>query len=219
MIRPVDRTMLFDGIRTRLFHPSQVQVDGINKIFNKLESDPHIADTRWAAYPLGTVQRESPTFTPISEFGHGHGKAYGIPKNVGGRMLCYYGRGYVQLTWEENYVKATAEVRKQYPDVVAAIEARLGHPFDLHLYPELALDPDVAYCVMSAGMRDGWFRKDLIGRPHRLERYFPADNPGVALWNDARRIINGPERHPDHCEEIGGHACIWNEVILAATPK
>src|SRR5262249_61753455 len=53
----------------------------------------------------------------------------------------YYGRGYVQLTWRENYIKMGEE---------------LG--LDLAHQPDLALNPRIAYDIASVGMRKGMFR-------------------------------------------------------------
>lgn len=54
------------------------------------------------SYVLATVRHETAgTYLPIAEYGKGEGKPYGNPDPLTGKI--YYGRGYVQLTWKENY--------------------------------------------------------------------------------------------------------------------
>ena len=98
----------------------------------------------------------------------------------------YYGRGYVQLTWDWNY-KAMGE--------------KLGNRL---LYePQLALDPVVAYNIMSLGMRNGSF----TGKG--LSKYI---NDEQCDYVNARRIINGTDR----AQTIAGYA-IKLEAILRAS--
>jgi hypothetical protein len=83
----------------------------------------------------------------------------------------------VQLTWRENYAKATSELG-------------LKGDADLEWHAEMALDPQIAADVMFIGMRDGWFRSDSGGR-QTLERYF-SDSVDDAYT--AREIINGDKK-------------------------
>ncbi len=78
----------------------------------------------------------------------------------------YRGRGYVQLTWKNNYAKAGR---------------LLG--LDLVAVPDLAMEPAVAWRILSVGMRDGWFTGKKLAdylAPGREPRYV-----------EARRTING----------------------------
>jgi hypothetical protein len=82
----------------------------------------------------------------------------------------YYGRGYVQLTWKINYI---------------TLGQALGLGDDLAKNPEDALDPDIAYDVMSYGMRNGSFSPG-----NNLSKYI---NAITCDYEGARRIINGQD--------------------------
>jgi Chitinase class I len=160
-----NRKKFFDLDRTKFGNLSQGQVNGINNLLTSFESDPHVTDVRWFAYMLATVKHETAnTFMPIEEYGKGRGHSYGQPVNG----HTYYGRGYVQLTWEKNY---------------ANMGKILG--IDLVKHPELALNPRYAYQIMSYGMIHGSF----TGR--RLAQYIHGN---VANYYAARQIINGLDR-------------------------
>ncbi|MEE4406756.1 hypothetical protein [Enterobacter mori] len=61
------------------------------------------------AYVLATTYHETAfTMQPIEEYGKGAGHPYGEPDPETG--LAYYGRGYVQLIWKDNYQKVQDSV-------------------------------------------------------------------------------------------------------------
>jgi len=173
-----DRKSYFDSVRASLFGSlTQQQVEGQEAILGEWELqvvDPPMTDLRFLAYMLATTYHEcSAKMWPIEEIGKGEGQPYGkIDPETG---QAYYGRGYVQLTWRENYKRATTELG-------------LKGDADLEWHPEMALDPQIAADVMFLGMREGWFRKSSDGRPQTLYRYFnnTTDDPF-----EAREIING----------------------------
>lgn len=106
----------------------------------------------------------------------------------GGMELSYFGRGYVQLTWWANYARAGA-----------AIGLGLALLFD----PDLAKRPDVAYRVMSHGMRTG----EGFANGNRLADFFhgaSTDYPG------ARTMVNGTDRK----EEIAEIARKFEKLLL-----
>lgn len=80
----------------------------------------------------------------------------------------YYGRGFVQLTWLNNYIE-------------------MGHVLGIQLAddPDKALVPDTAALIMVEGMMDGLF----TGK--KLSDYI---NAGGADYRDARRTVNGTDR-------------------------
>src|ERR1700722_20630129 len=92
---------------------------------------------------------------PIEEYGKGRGMPYGKPDPTTGQV--YYGRGFVQLTWERNY--------KTMTDL-------LGVDFVNH--PDLALELDNATNIMFIGMIKGLFTGKSLGdyfnRPPRTGR-------------------------------------------------
>jgi len=132
----------------------------------------------FTAYALATACHETnSTMQPVRE-------AYWLSENWRRNNLRYfpfYGRGYVQLTWKDNYVKADRELN-------------LGGKLSNNV--ELALDPDIAARVMVRGMEEGWFAGDRNGKRHTLARHLPANGPAsVAQMTSARRIINGTDKN------------------------
>lgn len=162
-----DRTIYFDQVRESLFNGSleQIQVDGQNIIIAVWEYQK-LQDIRHLAYMLATVHHECATrFWPITEYGsqsYLQGKEY----------WPYIGRGWVMLTWEDNYRRATDELD-------------LHDERNLVDRPEMALDSLIATRVLFRGMTNGWF----TGR--NLSQYFndTKDDPV-----NARQIINGNDQ-------------------------
>lgn len=129
----------------------------------------------WLAYVLATSYHETAaTMQPIEEYGKGAGHSYGAPDPVTGQ--AYYGRGYVQLTWKDNYQKAS--------DVVINFNT-MKNDADLVNCPDLALTPWVAAQVAINGMANGWFTGKKLGD------YL---TPTSTDYVNARRIINGTDK-------------------------
>lgn len=161
----------FDIIRA-LFggHVSQSQVDGIQLILTAC-NDHDIIDERHIAYMLATVFHETAkTMQPIEEYGKGKGRLYGTKHKHSGMAYTtpdklYHGRGYVQLTWFENY---------------QTMGKMIG--FDLLNHPELALQSDTASKIIITGMTKGTFTGVKLSTYFNDKRTDPIN---------ARRIING----------------------------
>lgn len=135
---------LFAEIRKSLFggRLTAGQVEGIKaKIAAmQLEGFP----LSWMAYVLATSYHETAKrMLPVRE-GLSASDAW-RKKNL--RYYPWYGRGDVQLTWEENYRKA---------------DTLLGLGGKLVANPDLALDKDISAKVIVLGMRDGWFSKSSM---------------------------------------------------------
>lgn len=176
----LNRKYFFDSIRDSLFHSSfsQPQVEGLDAILDRWEASG-LTDLRWLAYMLATCYHETArTMQPIEEYGKGKGYKYGkkikrsgIPYTLPDKI--YYGRGYVQLTWLENY---------------ETMGRLLG--VDLLNNPELALHPNIAAQIMFEGMTKGNSHfGDFTGKS--LENYF---NDTKEDWVNARKIINGLDK-------------------------
>jgi putative chitinase len=170
-----DRKIYFDLVRKRPFGGAltQDQINGQEAILARWEKDPLSDDLRHLAYPLATTKHETAnTMQPIEEYGKGAGMSYGKPDAETGQV--YYGRGFVQLTWRNNYAKASAKLDLSGID-------------DLEWHANNALHPGVAADVMFLGMSEGWFRSSG-GKPETLNKYFSElrDDPF-----GAREIING----------------------------
>ena len=175
----IDRKKFFDSIRASLFGGTlnQSQVDGIDFLLNVWERHFEIPNprdgTKWLSYCMATVYHETAqTMQPIEEYGKGKGKSYGQP--VGPHGQCYYGRGHVQLTWEENYKKGEKRLKDIY-----------GVHAPLHKEPHRMLDHETSALVLYDGMIEGWFTG--VGLP----KYF---NSTVEDPVNARRIVNGLDR-------------------------
>ena len=169
------RAHLFAG---KLTHDQVVGMDAILKAF----ADYDVTDKRHQAYMLATAYHEtSRTMQPIKEYGGYNyfmrmydvtgerpslAKANGNTTKGDGAKYC--GRGYVQLTWKNNYKRAGVY---------------LG--IDLVASPDLALLPEHAAQIMCIGMNEGWFTGKKLGD------YFTAQKTD---WINARRIINGKDK-------------------------
>jgi hypothetical protein len=172
------------------------QRQGFTSLLSAIAQDADVTDMRWASYMLATVKHEcADKWQPIEEYGKGEGRKYGLPETVIDTQGVphqnrYYGRGYVQLTWQYNYRKLGQD---------------LGLGDALVIEPDLALEPATAYRIMSVGMRNGRF----TGK--RLDHYI---NASGADYFNARRIINGT----DQAERIAGYARQMETVLLASIP-
>jgi hypothetical protein len=170
---PFDRKIFFDNVRDSLFSGvmNQDQVDGQNAILSvweKYVGDK--GDKRWLAYMLATTYHEtSQEMQPIEENGLGEGYEYGKQDPETGQT--YYGRGFVQLTWRDNYARADRELG-------------LADEASCEWNADNALVPWIAARIMYQGMAEGWFRSD------KLADYFNDvdDDPF-----GARDIINGDQ--------------------------
>ena len=180
----IHRKYFFDNLRFYLFKTfNQGQVDGLNVFLDwydtanpPLPARYHL-DDRMFAYVLATTYHETAaTMQPIAEYGKGKGKKYGVPDPQTGQT--YYGRGYVQLTWKDNY---------QRQDTKLSLGGTLVKTADRALEPQIALD------VILGGMVDG----DFTGK--KLSQFF---TDTVTNWYDARTIVNGY----DQASLIAGYA-------------
>ena len=182
-MRKINRDKFFAGVRSGFGSLSQDQVTALNSLLDAIEADAEMSDIRWVAYALATVRHETAnTYRPIEEYGKGHGKPYGHKDSDTGQ--AYYGRGLVQLTHRENY--------KKLGDLLE---------IDLVHHPELALEIDTAYQILSLGMRNGLFAKGQT-----LSRYIHDD---VCDYLHARRIINAM----DKAELIAGYATTFEGIL------
>lgn len=168
----MNRAVFFDHIRKKPFDGSlsQSQVNGINVILDEWDRRGW-SDLRWLAYILATAKWETAhTMQPIKEMG---GPAYLMSK----AYWPWIGRGFVQLTWEFNYLKFQDRVKRIF-DV------------DIIRNPDAAMLPDVAAYIMFEGMANGEFASHN-GAPALLKRYF---NDSVSDPAGARRIVNGTDK-------------------------
>lgn len=137
------------------------------------------------AYVLATAFWETAhTMQPVEEGYWLRNAAAWRKKNL--RYWPWYGRGFVQLTWEKNYQRAAQ---------------KLGIPFDKQ--PELALQPGPATKVAVTGMREGWFTSRDLDDFITLQR---------SDFKGARAIINGRDKD----DEIAAIAVQYDKLLKAA---
>lgn len=135
------------------------------------------------AYILATSQWETAnTQEPVKE-------AYWLDESWRANNLRYYpwyGRGFVQLTWEDNYKRAQDE---------------LGLGTILTDDPDKALDPNIAAQVIVKGSMEGWFTGKKVPDYVDLNK---------SDFINARRVINGTDR----ASEIASIAEDFDDLLL-----
>mgnify|MGYP003515085589 CR=1 FL=1 len=102
----INKQTFFENIRPLLFtNLTQLQVDSINGLFDEIEAQ-NVTDLKHIAYVFATAYHEAMNvktgerIVPISEYG---GEKYLKSK----KYYPYYGRGFVQITWFDNYERFT----------------------------------------------------------------------------------------------------------------
>ena len=134
-----------------------------------------------AAYVLATALWETAqTMKPVRE-------AFWLSEDWRKQNLRYYpwyGRGYVQLTWERNYREAGNKIGVSLTDD-----------------PDLAMEPEHAATILVQGMKEGWFTG------MRLDNYITLQESDFV---EARRVVNGT----DKAETIAGIAKDYDEALL-----
>ena len=192
----------FDVLRQKFRKLTQSQVDEINFIVSEINKDNSINYPQ-AAYILATIWHETDSsMLPIVEYGKGKNKTYGTWylnskkqkysfKNGKKKTAylfsefphLYYGRGYVQLTWFDNYELASK---------------KLG--IDFLRNPELVCQKESAIKIAIVGMQQGWFTT------RKLKDYIHQSKKD---YKGARYIINGSDR----CELIAGYAETFEKAL------
>lgn len=170
-----DRHRFFTSVRHTLFADTltQSQVDGLNALLDGYEKRYPTGDAKRLAYYLATAYWETnKTIQPVKE-------AYWLSeewRKANLRYYPWYGRGYVQLTWAENYE------RESQPD-------RTGIDLVQGENREKALEPETAAQIMFVGMEHGDFGGGGIAK------YFDDDKEDPVR---ARALVNGN----DHAGQI-----------------
>jgi len=187
----IDRPTLFANLRAlhrgRL---SLAQVESYEAILDAAVADG-VEDPRHLAYILATTRGEvGSTMQPVREVGRGKGRAYGKPAPNG---QIYYGRGFVQLTWQRNY---------------RAMGDLLG--LELVSSPDLALDAKIAAQIVVKGMKRGMF----TGKA--LSTYITGDR---CDFLNARRIINGMDRASEFARHAANYLKAINGAVITEEPK
>jgi hypothetical protein len=109
-----------------------------------------------------------------------------------GMEYQYFGRGYVMLTWWDNYVRTGFMI---------------GVGLDLLLDPDLAYEPKIAYKIISTGMLTG----QGFAHRHKFTDYFHGN---LTDYVGARAMVNGKSGQ----HEIAGLAERFEHVLRASSP-
>jgi putative chitinase len=119
------------------------------------------------AYILATAYHETrATMKPVKEAFWVSNAEEWRSRNL--RYYPWYGRGYVQLTWEANYLKAGKALNR-----------------DLTTDPDVVMDPQISAEILVMGMLEGWFTGKF------LKSYIWEDHKDYV---GARRIVNGNDK-------------------------
>ncbi len=201
-----DEHKLFEAYVQAFGHTlvSPAQTAGAGRLLGLLATDPAITDLRWVAYMLATVKHEcADTWEPITERGAlSYFNKYEPGTPLGERLgntqpgdgFRYRGRGYVQITGRTNY---------------ARLSKILGLDNHLITTPEMALVPDVAYRIMSEGMRRGLFTGKKLGD------FITTD---TCDYTNARRMINGLDRADRIRDYATGIEAVLRQGLIADNP-
>lgn len=172
----------FNILREAFGKLNTTQVQNIEFIVEACKK--HALEYSQAAYVLATAWHETNrTMLPVVE-------AYWLSeawrkKNL--RYYPFYGRGFVQLTWDYNYKKAGE---------------KLGLGDALVKNPSLAQNPEYAAEILVLGSKEGWFTT------HTLADYISKAS-GKEDYKGARRIINGT----DDAQKIADEAVIFEKAL------
>jgi hypothetical protein len=190
----IHRPYFFDSVRESLFGGSLAddQVQGLTVFLDWYDKEGMTegVDDRKLAYMLATAYHETAqTMQPIAEYGKGEGYDYGEPDPETGQT--YYGRGYVQLTWKDNYQKQDDKLELHGLLVSKA---------------DMAMHSEIAQQVICYGMLDG----DFTGK--KLSQFL---TEAETNFYDARTIVNGHDR----ADDIAGYATKFANAITHTRTK
>ncbi len=188
----LNRETFFGEIKQKLFtnrfsgKKGALQIQGIDLMIDAWEARPNL-NLQDFAYILATVYHETAgTMQPIKEMG-------GVKYLKGKPYYPYFGRGYVQLTWLENYKKASEK-----------------YGVDFVNKPDQAMLPKYAIPILFDGMAEGWFTgvklRDFIDEKDE------SDEEDYKEYQAARKVVNGKDRD----ELIAGYATIFEKALYKA---
>ncbi len=183
---------------------------GTDAILNAWNADPGLQHSPWLAYILATAYHETAKFMrPIRETLASSDESairrlqnhYEKNGSIGPYYWhiipetgkAYFGRGYVQLTWDYNYKEADAQLGRE------------SREESFYWNPDLTMEPDESIQITYDGMVDGWYTTWC------MLSYMPPDRQPDFI--EARRVINGK----DKAGLIAGYAEDFLKAIEAAT--
>lgn len=173
----MNKGAFYKTIRARLGPLTQSQVDGFEHILNAIDGAP----LSHQAYMLATAWHETAkTMQPVRE-------AFNLSEAWRKKNLRYwpwYGRGYVQTTWQKNYARLDAE----------AAAAGLTKPGEILANLDLAMRPDIAAFALRRGLEEGWY--DAQGKT--MAQRLPMSGVATrAQYINARYLVNIQDKADD----------------------
>lgn len=179
----MNRKIFFDEYRKTLDPDRSIstqEVKDIDLFLSFFEKDFKMFSIKQWAYVFATVYHETAaTFHPVRE----SPRTSEDWRKRNFRYFPYYGRGYVQITWDYNY--------KTY-------SKKLG--VDLLKNPDLAMEPEYSWFILVDGFKYGVF----TGR--KISQYI---NEKGADYVNARRCINGT----DKAQLIASYAKTFESIL------
>lgn len=179
-------------------------------LLGAVEADPGFTMLREVAYVLATIRWETGhSFEPVREKRASRDRQPRLWESQQRYWRDgFYGRGYVQLTWRENYRKAgqrLAGLTVSTGDTGAGGHRTLTiRPDTFVENPDLLLEREPSYLICARGMREGWFTGKRLGQYIREQS--PPDYFG------ARKVVNGT----DQAERIAQYAQGMELLLRAA---
>lgn len=180
----LNRKSFFDLYREQLDPNRRIdskELEAIDLFLTLFERDFSMFTVKQWAYVFATTFHETAaTFLPVKE-------AYWLSedwrkKNL--RYYPYYGRGYVQITWLENYQRYSKKLNA-----------------DFTRNPDLIMNPAYSWFVLVDGFKNGVF----TGK--KMSDYI---NDSKTDYINARRIINGT----DKAQTIAKYAKTFENILI-----
>lgn len=159
---------------------SQAEVDALTIFLNFYDRDKNYFSLKQWAYVFATVFHETgATFLPVRE----SPRMSDDWRKRNFRYFPYYGRGYVQLTWNYNYKAYGVKLK-----------------IDLLKNPDLAMIPEYSWFILIDGFKYGVFTGA------KISNYI---NDKKTDYKNARRCINGT----DKAETIANYAKSFEIIL------
>lgn len=188
----INRKKFFEGYRSNLDPDkklTQEEVNALTVFLDFVEADfAKLTIPQWAYVFATTFHETNATFLPVKE-------AYWLSESWRLKNLRYaphYGRGYVQITWEDNY--------KFFSKILGV---------DLVKSPDLTMIPKNAFKIMVYGFVNGSFTKRKVGKnlvPNKITDFI---NDKEKNFKKARLCINGT----DKADLIASYAVLFEQLL------
>lgn len=211
-----NRDTFFNDYRGRFGPLKEIEVNGLNFLLDQTEADEEFTILRQVAYVLSTVKGETGIFQPLKEKRANAQKQPALFQQQQKYFPSgFFGRGYVQLTFKENYRMAGQKLAGTVIEVQNKDGSTLKLTIDKDTFvkePDLVMQPTASYQILARGMREGWFRRRKNNKgPFKLSDFIKEGSPPDYLG--ARNIINHPS---SAAEKFAGFADKF-ELILRAS--